>query len=62
MHGTVLNLQTATFTKVKEHILLKIQSEFVNGNYIAESICKELILYLSKEIPIKSIFKQGNPD
>ena len=30
-HENGPNQQTETFTKVKEHILLKIQNEFVNG-------------------------------
>ena len=43
------------FNKVKEHLILKIQCEFVNGINIAESIHKGDILYLSKEILIKRI-------
>ena len=43
----------ATFTKVKERLILKIQSEFVNGSDIAESIRKVVILYLIKEITVK---------
>ena len=35
-HGTGPDLQTATFTKVKEHIILKIQSELLNGSDIEE--------------------------
>ena len=33
-HGTVLDRQIATFTKVKEQSILRIQSEFVNGSDI----------------------------
>ena len=44
-----------TFTKVKEHLILKIQSEFVNGSDIEESIRKGFILDLMKEILIKRI-------
>ena len=35
-HGTGPDWQTATFTKVKENIILKTQSEFVNGSNIIE--------------------------
>ena len=41
------------FTKVKEDIVLNIQSEFVYGSDNKESIRKGAILDLSKEILIK---------
>ena len=52
-HGAAPDRQMATFTKVKERLILKIQSEFVNGSDIAESIRKVVILYLIKEITVK---------
>ena len=39
-NGTGPDQQMSVFTKVKEHLILKIQSEFLNGSYIAESILK----------------------
>ena len=54
-HGYGPDRQTVEFTKVKKHIILKIQSEFVNGSDISESIPKGYILYLSKQILIKMI-------
>ena len=35
-----------------------IQSEFLDGNDISESINKRVILYLSKKIPIKRILAE----
>ena len=35
-HVNGLYKQTATFNKVKENLVLNIQSEFVNGSDIAE--------------------------
>ena len=55
LNGTGPDLQTATFTKVKEHLVLKIQIEFVNESDVAEPICNVAILDLSKEILIKKI-------
>ena len=49
------------FTKVKENLTLKIQSEFMNRSDIEESIRKRVILYLSKEITIKRIFTENEP-
>ena len=40
LHGTVPDIQTLKFTKVTEHVILMIQSEFVNGSDIAERIRK----------------------
>ena len=60
-HGTGPDQQTATFTKMKENLILKIQSEFVNGIDIAESIRKGAILYLSKDIMIKRISTEYEP-
>ena len=40
---------------MKYHLTLRIQSEFVDGSEFAESIQKEVILYLIKDILIKSI-------
>ena len=57
-HGTGPNQQMATFTKVKENLIIKIQIEFLNGIDIAESILKGVILYLIKEIPIKSMLSE----
>ena len=34
-HGTGLGDQTARFTNVKENIILKVQSEFMNGSDFA---------------------------
>ena len=42
----------AAFIKVREHIIIKIQGEFVNGYDIAESIRIGVILDLIKEITI----------
>ena len=42
-HGTGLDCQREKFTKVKEHLILKIQSEFLNGSDISESIRKGVI-------------------
>ena len=39
-HRTGTDQQTEAFTKVKEYLILNIQSEFMNGSDIAESICK----------------------
>ena len=61
MHRTGLYLQTTRFTKLKEHSVLKIQSEFLNGSDIVESIRKGVILYLSKEIRIKRISTEYKP-
>ena len=61
LHETGSDLHTATFTKVKEHLILKIQSESVNRSDIAELICKGEILYLSKKIVIKSISTEDEP-
>ena len=55
--GTGPDQQTESFTKVREHLILNLQSEFVNGCSIAESIQKGEILDLSKEISIK-IYQQ----
>ena len=52
--GTGQDKHTAMFTTVKEHLIIKIQSEFLNGIDISESMLKGVILYSSKEIPIKS--------
>ena len=60
-HGTGPDWQTATFIKVKDHIILTIQSGFVNRNDIAESILKGVILDLSKEIPIKRTSEEDEP-
>ena len=46
---------------MKEHLNLKFQIEFVNGSDIEESICKGLILDLSKERPIKKILTKDEP-
>ena len=43
---------------MKENILLKIESEFVNGSIIVESICNGVILDLSNEVPIKRILTE----
>ena len=59
--GTGLDRQTEKFTKVKQYLILKIKSEFVNGSDISESICKEVILDLSKEMPIKRISTEDKP-
>ena len=61
-HRTVPDQHTAKFTIGKEYLILKIQSEFVNGSDISESIRKGVILYLSKEIPIKRILTEGEPN
>ena len=61
LHGTGLDQQTASFNKVKDYIILNIQSKFFNGSDIAESIYKEVILYLSKETPIKRILAEYEP-
>ena len=55
LHGTGPDWQTAAFTKLKEHLILKIQSEIVNGSDISESIHKGVNLYFSNEIPVKRI-------
>ena len=39
-HGTGLDRQTAEIIKVKYHIILKIESKFLNGSDIEESIHK----------------------
>ena len=62
LHGTILDRYTEIFTKVKEHLILKIQSKFVNGNDILESIRKGYILYLSKETPIKIYLQKMNQE
>ena len=49
-HGTGPDIQTAKFTKLNQNQVLNIQSEFVNGSNIVESIHKKEILYFSKEI------------
>ena len=51
----------AVFTKVKKHLILNIQSEFVNGSDIAEPISKGAIIDLSKEINIKKTFTEYEP-
>ena len=48
----------ATFTKVKDNLILKIQRKFMNGIDIAESIQKRVILNLNKEILIKNILPE----
>ena len=60
-HGTGTDQQTEAFTKVKEYLILNIQSEFVNGSDISESIRKGVISYLIKEIPIKRILLEDEP-
>ena len=55
LHETEPYLQMVMFTKLKERIILNIQSEIMNESDIAESICKGVILYLSNDIPIKGI-------
>ena len=54
-HGTGPDQQMVTFTRLKEHPILNIQGEFLNGSDIVESICKGFILYLSKLILIEII-------
>ena len=44
--------------KVKEHQVLKIESEFLNGSDITESIRKGVVLDLRKKIPIKGISRE----
>ena len=61
-HRTGTYLQKPTFTKVKEHLILKIQSEFLNGSDISESIRKGVILDLSKETPIKIYWQKMNQE
>ena len=61
LHRTGPDQQTASCTKVKEHLILNNQSEFVNVSEITESICKGVISYSSKEIPIKIISKEEEP-
>ena len=58
LHRTRLNQQMATFTKVKDNLILKIQRKFMNGIDIAESIQKRVILNLNKEILIKNILPE----
>ena len=41
-HGTGSDQQTATLTKVKERLILKIESECVNVTDISESIHKRV--------------------
>ena len=36
LNGTRPDRQTEKFTKVREHLILNIQSEFINGSDIAE--------------------------
>ena len=43
LHGNRQDQQTENFTKVKEHIILNIQSKSVNGSDITESILKGAI-------------------
>ena len=49
------------FTKVNEHIILKIQCEFVNRSDIVESIREGDILDLNKKIPTKRILAEDEP-
>ena len=60
-HGNGTDLQTASFNNVKEHLILNIQSEFLNGSDIVESIHKGVILYLSNKIPIQRISEEDEP-
>ena len=46
---------------MKQHLILKIQSAFLNGSDISESIRKGLVLNLSNEIPIKRISIEEEP-
>ena len=46
--GTGPDKHTAMFTTVKEHLIINIQSEFLNGIDIAESMRKGVILDSSK--------------
>ena len=61
LHVTGTDQQTAKFTKVKEHLILNIQSVFVSESDISESIPKGAILHLSKEILIKKISTEDEP-
>ena len=58
LHGARPDIKTATFTKLKEHLILNIKSEFLNGSDIAESICKGEILDLSREITVERILTE----
>ena len=60
-HGTIPDQQMETLTKVKDHIILKIQSEFVNESNISESIHKGMLFDLRKDIPIKRIPTEDEP-
>ena len=48
LHGTGSDIPISTLTKVKDRLILEIQSEFVNGINLIESIRKGEILYLIK--------------
>ena len=60
-NGNGTDLQTSFFNKVKEHLTLNIQSEFLNRSDIVFSIRKGVILDLSKEIPIQRISEEDEP-
>ena len=60
-HGNGPDQHTETFNKAKEHLILNIKSELVNGSDISESICKGAILYLNTGIPIKNILAEDVP-
>ena len=54
-------MQMADFTKVKDNPILNIQSEFVNGSDITQSMHKRVILDLSKKIMIRRTPKEDEP-
>ena len=59
--GRLFFLPNGFFSATVKNIILLIQSEFLNGSDIEESIQKGEILDLSKEISIKGISTEDEP-